>query len=262
MFLYLGSHRKLTVAFLDIGQGDAIYIEAPNGNQMLIDGGPDRKVVTELGKIMPFADKSLNVMLATHPDADHIGGLPYTLDAFQTASFVDNGQLSDTGTYKTLHEKISAKNVMYAKANRGMKIVLDKDRGVEFDVLSPKLPLSAKDTNINSIVGQLSYGSSSFMFTGDAPQNIETYLVSHDGESLKSDVLKAGHHGSRSSSASEFLKKVCPQFAIISVGAKNRYGHPHKEVLDLLEKLNIKILRTDEDGTVVCESDSKGVECK
>ena len=261
--VYVNSHRKLTVAFLDVGQGDAIYIEAPNGKQMLVDGGPDRKVVSALGSIMPFADKSLDVVLATHPDADHIGGLPYVFDSYKVSAFVDNGATSDTQTFMTLQKKVSEENSARAKAFRGMKIILDEKDGVVLKILSPYMDTkNLKDTNTGSIVAELSYGSSTFMLTGDAPQEVENYLSLHDGGNLKSDVLKVGHHGSRTSWSDSFFKAVAPKYAIISDGKNNRYGHPHKEVLDLLNKLEIKIFRTDEEGTVVCESDATKVKCE
>lgn len=261
--VYFNSHQKLTVDFLDVGQGDSIYIKAPNGREMIIDGGPDRKVVSELGSVMSFGDKSLDVVLATHPDADHIGGLPYVFDSYKVSAYVDNGVVSDTQTFKTLEDKIKAEGALRAKAFRGMKIILDEKDGVVLNILSPYMDTSnLKDTNTGSIVTKLSYGSSTFMLTGDAPMNVESYLVAHDGIDLKSDVLKVGHHGSKTSSLESFVKIVSPKFAIISSGLKNRYGHPHKEVLDLLNKLGIKILRTDGEGTIKCESDAVSVVCK
>ena len=200
IFSYSREKHKLTVAFLDVGQGDAIYVEAPNGNQILIDGGPDKKVVSELGNIMPFGDKNIDVVLATHPDADHIGGLPYVFDSYKIGSFIDNGAPSDTQTSKTLQKKVEEEKSLQVKASRGMKIILDEKDNVVFSVLAPYQDTkSLKDTNEGSIVLELSYGSSTFMFTGDAPQDVENYLVEHDGSYLKSDVLKVGHHGSRTS---------------------------------------------------------------
>lgn len=261
--VYLNLHQKLIVDFLDVGQGDAIYIKAPNGNEMLIDGGPDRRVVSQLGDVMSYGDKNLDVVLATHPDADHIAGLPYVFDSYKVSTFIDNGMSSDTQVFTTLKNKTREEKSQTETAFRGMKIILDEKKGVVMEILSPYMDTkNLKDTNDGSIVIRLSYGSSTFMFTGDAPMNVESYLVTNDGVSLKSDVLKVGHHGSKTSSLESFVKKVSPKFAIISSGIKNRYGHPHKEVLDLLNKFGIKILRTDEEGMVRCESDSEIVECK
>jgi competence protein ComEC len=293
-FIYVGNHKKLKVDFLDVGQGDSIYIEAPNGNNFLIDGGIDRKVLGSLGNVLPFASKNIDVVLATHPDADHIGGLPFVFDNYNVSAYVDNGVKSDSSVFKTLENKIESEKSLTpgrtggqaqrVKASAGMKIILDQDKNIVFDVLSPYMNVQkVNDTNMGSIVGKLTYGSSTFIFTGDTPINVEQNLVkkatqnneqsdcvlcrprySGDPENLnlESDVLKVGHHGSKTSSSEAFLKAVNPQFAIISVGQKNMYGHPHKEVIDLLNKLGIKTLRTSEKGTVKCESGGGEVVCK
>ncbi len=282
--IYLNAHRKLKVDFLDVGQGDSIYIEAPNGNNILIDGGIDRKVLSSLGNVLPFAHKNINVVMATHPDADHIGGLPFVFDNYKISVYVDNGAKSDSSVFKTLENKIESEKSERVQAKTGMRIILDQDKNIVFDVLSPYMNVQkVNDTNMGSIVGKLSYGSSTFMFTGDAPINVEQNLVkkstrnneqsdcvlcrprySGDPEKidLESDVLKVGHHGSKTSSSEAFLKAVAPQFAIISVGLKNMYGHPHKEVIDLLTKLGIKILKTSEDGMIECETGGGEVVCK
>lgn len=261
--IYIQGHQKLAVDFLDVGQGDSIYIQAPNGNNILIDGGLDRKVLNSLGNVLPFGHKDIDIVLATHPDADHIGGLPYVFDNYNISAFIDNGAKGDSVVFKTLEEKITKEQSQRVQAKAGMKIILDQDKNIVFDVCSPYMNVNKlNDTNTGSIVGRLTYGSSSFMLTGDAPINVEQNLVKKYGNSLESDVLKAGHHGSKTSSSEEFLKAVAPQFAIISVGAKNMYGHPHKEVIDLLNKLGIKILRTSEEGTIKCEADKIAVKCE
>ncbi len=245
------------------GRGDSIYIQAPNGNNILIDGGLDRKVLNSLSNVLPFASKNIDVIIATHPDADHIGGLPYVFDNYNVSAFIDNGAKGDSAVFKTLEEKIEKEKSQRVQAKAGMKIILDQDRNIVFDVYSPYMNVNKlSDTNTGSIVGRLSYGSSSFMLTGDAPINVEQNLVKKYGNSLGSDVLKAGHHGSKTSSSEEFLNAVSPQFAVISVGLKNMYGHPHKQVIDLLNKLGIKILRTSEEGTIKCESGGGEVICK
>ena len=256
-------HRKLKVDFLDVSQGDSIYIEAPNGNNMLIDGGLDRKVLSSLGSVLPFAHKNIDIVLATHPDADHIGGLPFVFDNYKVSSYIGNGAKSDSQVYKTLQNKVENEEAQKVVAQSGMRIILDQDKNVVFDVLSPYMNVQkVNDTNMGSIVGKLTYGSSTFMFTGDAPINVEQNLVKQFGGDLESDVLKVGHHGSKTSSSEAFLKAVAPQFAVISVGAKNMYGHPHKEVIDLLNKLKIKILRTSDEGTIECKSGGGEVFCK
>lgn len=261
--IYIQGHQKLKVDFLDVGQGDSIYIQAPNGNNMLIDGGLDRKVLNSLGGVLPFASKNIDIVLGTHPDADHIGGLPFVFDNYSISTFIDNGAKGDSAVFKTLEEKIKKEETQRVQAKAGMKIILDQDKNIIFDIYSPYMNVNKlSDTNNGSVVGRLTYGSSSFMLTGDAPINVEQNLIKKYGNNLESDVLKVGHHGSKTSSSETFLKAVAPQFATISVGLKNMYGHPHKEVIDLLNKLGVKALRTSEEGTIECKSGGGKVVCK
>ena len=248
----------LTVAFLDVGQGDAIYIEAPNGNQVLVDGGAGKQVLRALGEVMPFYDHSLDVVIATHPDADHIGGLPFVLDRFAVGAVLEPGVTAETGVYREFEELLADGSPIRILARRGMKLELDQ--GVSLDIFFPDQDPTGWETNTASIVAQLTYGENEFLLTGDSPIKIEQYLLGRDGEALQSDVLKAGHHGSRTSSASEYISAVHPQYAVISAGKDNRYGHPHQEVLDILNKVGAKILRTDELGTIIFQSDGVNLE--
>ena len=253
-----GEHRGvLTIAFLDVGQGDAIFIESPTGNQVLIDGGPGQMVFSPLSAVMPFYDRSIDVVIATHPDADHIGGLPEVLRRYDVDTFLDPGVSSDTGTYQALVQSIGLAGVERVVARRGMKINLGG--GATLEILFPDRDMEGADTNDASIVAKLVYGDTSFLFTGDSPEKIERYLASIDGKNLDVDVLKAGHHGSKTSTSDTFLGFTSPQIAVLSVGSDNRYGHPHKEVLDRLLDFDIKILRTDEEGTIVMESDGENI---
>lgn len=250
--------RPLTVAFLDVGQGDSIFIEAPNGNQLLIDGGLGASVLRELGALMRFSDRSIDVVLATHPDKDHIGGLPDVLRRFEVGYFVEPGVTSDTGAYEALTAAVDQKQVARVIARRGMAI--DLGSGVVLHVLYPDRDLGRlKDTNSASIVAKLSYGETEFMFTGDAPLSVEARLATLDGEGLEAEVLKAGHHGSRTSSGAAFVSAVQPLVAVVSAGKDNSYGHPHQEVLSLFEQLKIKVASTYEKGTIVFESDGSAV---
>lgn len=247
----------LTVAFLDVGQGDAIFIEAPNGNQVLIDGGPNKKVLRELSKLMPFYDRSIDIVIATHPDADHIGGLVDVVERFDIDIFLEPGVQSDTKTYEELLRLVEAERSRYVVARRGMSIALDD--GVYLKILFPDRDVSDVDTNDASIIVQLVYGKTEFLLTGDAPKKIEEYVVFLDGENLRSDVLKLGHHGSKTSSSELFIGFVSPSRAIISAGKNNRYGHPHDEVLDTLEQFEIDTLSTYEEGTIVFRSDGESL---
>jgi len=247
----------LTVYFLDVGQGDAILIEAPNGNQMLIDGGRNQQVIKELSQVMPFYDRSIDLILATHPDADHIGGLSFVADRYQVSAFLSSGYLSSSTPVVVLNQVLNDRNIKMIEVSRGMRIILDDD--VYFDILFPDRKLVDVDSNEASVIGELVYGQTEFIFTGDAPQKIETYLVRLDGTRLQAEVLKIGHHGSRTSTAGEFLSLVKPEIAIISAGGDNQYGHPHLEVLDLLKQAEVEVLTTYEQGTIKITSDGRTI---
>lgn len=247
----------LKVSFLDIGQGDSIFIEAPNGNQVLIDGGSNRAVLKELGKVMPFYDRTIDAVIATHPDKDHIGGLVEVLKNYRADMVMEPGVSSDTGVYQELEKTIADKNLPRILARRGM--LLNLGEGARLNILFPDRNTEDWETNTASIVAKLVYGNNSFLLTGDSPIAIENYLSMIDGRNLKSDVLKAGHHGSRTSTSESFASLVSPEYAVISAGKNNKYGHPHKEVLDILEKIKAVILKTYEKGTIIFKSDGEKV---
>ncbi len=252
--LRVDRHGVLTVTFLDIGQGDAIYIEAPNGNQVLIDGGPPSgATLRALGHMMPFWDRSLDLVLATHPDQDHVGGLPAVLERMRIDNVITTENTSDTGAYGAFEKIISEKRITHVLARAGEKIVLDD--GVVLEILFPDRNVASWESNTASVVARLSYGDKSFLFTGDSPQAIEGYLVNKNATALHSNVLKLGHHGSRTSSAKVFLSAVDPEYAVISAGKNNKYGHPHKEVTDLLADLKIPFISTIDSGTIIFKTD-------
>ncbi len=247
----------LTVAFLDVGQGDSIFIEAPSGSQMLIDGGRGRAVLRGLGKVMHFYDRSIDVILATHPDMDHIGGLPEVFKRYKIDNFIESGVHDDGADNLSLHRAVEKEGLKPIYARTGMRVELDKD--VTVYIIFPDRDVSYVDANTGSIVVKLVYKDSSFLFTGDSPVSIEKYLTALYGEQLKSDVLKLGHHGSRTSSSEIFLSAVNPKYTIISAGCHNSYGHPHKEVLERIEHLKIEKVSTCKLGTIIFKSDGKDV---
>ncbi|HUC88718.1 MAG TPA: ComEC/Rec2 family competence protein [Candidatus Paceibacterota bacterium] len=256
-FIYFHQHNNyLKVAFLDVGQGDSIYIEAPNGKQMLIDGGPDTKVLSRLAEVMPFGDRSIDLILATHNDSDHIGGLPYVLDHYKVGNIIENGVIGTTKIYQNLDNKIKNNNIGEIVARRGMHIILDQEKNIYLDILFPDRDVTSFDSNDGSIVGRLVYGNESFMLTGDATKYTE-YLIMHNENSstLHANILKLGHHGSKYSSGELWLEAVHPDMAIISAGKNNRYGHPNQEVLDRLNALHIPYLSTIKKGTIIFETD-------
>ncbi len=250
----------MTVVFLDVGQGDAIFIDAPNGNQMLIDGGSNRQVLSELSKVMPFYDRSIDVVVATHPDTDHIGGLPGILTRYEVGMVIEPGVKSEAAVYKEFERIIEEKNIKKVFAQRGMRLSLSD--GVYLLILFPDRDVSNSDSNDASVVAKLIYGDTSFLFTGDSPKKIEEYLAFVNSESLNVDVLKAGHHGSKTSSSELFIGYTSPEYAVISVGKDNRYGHPHKEVLDIFKNFKISVLRTDFLGSVIMSSDGENIVLK
>ena len=248
----------LTVSFLDVGQGDSIYIEAPNGNQVLIDGGPGASTLRSLGSVMPFYDRSLDLVIATHPDQDHVGGLPAVLERMKVGAVMTTENTADTGAYGAFQKDIEDENVRHLLARRGEKIILD--HGVVLEILFPSANTLGWDTNTGSIVARLTYGDESFLFTGDSLSSIEHYLVGKDGIHLKTTVLKLGHHGSNTSSSLEYLSVVDPEYAIISAGKDNKYGHPNKEVLDRLAQLKIPSLSTIDSGTITFRTKGDSLE--
>lgn len=248
----------LEVSFLDVEQGDAIFIEGPTGIQMLIDGGRDRSVLRELGKRMGPLDRSLDLVVETHPDADHIGGLPGVFRAYAVNSFMTPGIPNVTVQKAALEDAVANEMILHpVVARRGMRILLGG--GAYADVLFPDRDVSGVETNTGSIVLHVVYGETEFFLSADAPSAIENWLVRLDGEALKSDVLKAGHHGSRTSTGDALLAAADPEVVIISAGKDNQYGHPHKEVLERIEASGAKTLSTAEEGTITFMSDGKHI---
>jgi competence protein ComEC len=247
--------KTLTVAFLNIGQGDSTYIESPMHQQMIIDGGPNGAVLSEIGKLMPWYDHYIDVIVIANSDVDHYGGFIDLLRRYRVSLVVESGTVGTSASYKTLEDLIIQKKIKKVVAKRGQSIELGG--GAHFDILFPDRDVAKLNTNDGSIVGQLVYGSSTIMFTGDSPSAMEEYVLLLDGERLKSDILKAGHHGSKTSASEPFVSAVAPQYATISAGLDNRYGHPHQETLDLFQKLGITPLITFKLGTIVFKSDGK-----
>jgi len=260
--LYAASSNSnyLKVVFLDVGQGDSIYIETPDGHQMLIDGGPDARVLSQLSQVMPFGDRSIDVVVATHPDADHIGGLPQILDTYEVSTFIENGVTSNTKVYQNLEQKILKNKIKKIIALRGNSILLDKEKNIHFDILFPDRDVSNFDSNDASVVGKLVYGNESFMLTGDATVYTENLIKWNESDAiLKSQVLKLGHHGSHTSSSLPWLESVNPEISIISAGKDNRYGHPHKDILERLKDLKIPYLATYEKGNIIFKTDGENL---
>ena len=247
----------LTVSFLDVGQGDAIFIESPTGRQVLIDGGPNREVLRELARVMPWYDRSIDVVIATHPDADHITGLIDVLQRYHVSLIVESGVSSDTPQAESMLASVADEGAEHLYARRGQ--IIDIGGGAFIEILFPDRDPSGFETNTASVVMRIVYGETAFMLTGDSPDEIERYLVRLDGEELHADVLKAGHHGSRTSSSLLFVGMVEPTYAVYSRGCDNSYGHPHSEVQETFGRLGVETLDTCDDGTIVFVSDGTAV---
>lgn len=256
-------NKNLQVYFLDVGQGDSIFIKSPIGKTMLVDAGPQNNVLKPLSKRFLFRKKHIDVLLASHPDADHVGGFAPVIQNYSADVFVESAYIKDNQILAQVETLVNDKVKNHVIATEGT--IIDLGGGVTFKILAPNDDELSGDSNNASIVGKLIYGNNSFLLTGDASISNEIRLVkdySGAGE-LKADVLKLGHHGSRTSSAIEFLQNVNPQIAIISAGKNNRYGHPHPEVLNRLKNLNIPYLSTAIDGTICLQSDGVKVSrCK
>jgi len=257
----LNKTQLLEVIFFDIGQGDAIFIETPKGYQILIDGGPSSVILEKLGKEMPFWDRTIDLVILTHPEHDHISGLIEVLKRYEVDYILWTGVLRDTGEYKEWKRLIEEEIVQVKIAKADQKIFFSE---TFLDVLYPFEDLEGKDfknTNNTSIALRLVFNNHSFIFTGDLYKSVERKLIDR-GLYLDSNVLKVGHHGSKTSSCEEFLEKVKPEIAVISAGKENPYNHPHPEVLEVLDKYDITVLRTDIDGDIKIISDGENMEIK
>lgn len=248
--------QGLKVSFLDVGQGDAILIEGPTGVQVLVDGGAGSTALRELGERLPFWDRTLDAVVATHPDADHIGGLPEVLERYEVGYVLEPGLNNTTDAWSafvasTNNEIESGARVVHPR--RSIRLALGG--AAHADVLYPAGDVvGIKDTNAGSVVMRLQYGDTAFMLTGDAPAEVE-YEILRNVREVQSTVLKAGHHGSKTSSSEEFVSAVAPQYVVYSRGCDNRYGHPAAEVVDRFINYGVTALDTCEQGTVVFQSD-------
>lgn len=255
--------QELKVSVLNIGQGDSIYIEGPTGIQMLVDGGPDQSVLRQLPREMNFFDRSIDLMVETHPDKDHIAGLTSVLDRYTVSYFLSPHIPDSTATAKDLERAVqNEKGIHTLIARRGMRIHLGG--GAYADMLYPDRDVSNVPTNEGSIVMHVVYGKTSFMLTGDAPSDVESHLIALDsrGGELRSDVLKAGHHGSKYSTSDAWLAAVQPRIVAISAGANNTYGHPNPETISRIKHEGAEIVSTIDSGTLHFVSDGNTVAFK
>jgi len=254
--------RHLEVVFFDVGQGDAIFIVTPKGHQILIDGGPDSVVLEKLAAEMPFWDRTIDLIILSHPHADHLKGLIDVLERYKVENILWTGVNYDSQLYREWQRVIEGEGAEIHIAQSGQKII---SSNVILEILYPLESFEGKEVrNLDntSVSAKLVFKESTFLFTGDAHREVELILIEEFEERLKSDVLKAGHHGSKTSSVQEFVEQVLPEIAVISAGKDNRYGHPHQEALDTFANCDINVLRTDQVGDIRIISDGKNLKIK
>lgn len=248
------SYPGIKISYIDIGQGDSELIQV-NGKNLLIDAGPNasrNKLMTFLGK---QNIKKFDVVIATHPDEDHIGGMGDVVKKYSIDKFIAPKKISNTRTFEYMVKSLKKKNMKIDLPKPGSKLDLGKNTTAE--ILAPNSD-NYSDTNNYSVVLKITYGNRKFLFTGDAEKESEDEMISKNYD-LSSDVLKVGHHGSSSSTSENFLDKVNPKIAVISCGKNNKYGHPTKKTVNRLKKNDIQIYRTDVDGTIVLKSDGSKI---
>lgn len=243
----------LTIFYLDVGQADSTLIKSQD-KYMLIDAGnnEDGKKLVNYFKLLGI--ESFEYVIGTHAHEDHIGGMDDVIDNFKIKKFYMPDDVTTTKTFEDVLDALEKNNVSFKTPKIGTKLKLGESNIEILHVAKDK-----EDLNDESIVLKLTYKNTSFLFTGDATNNVEKEIL---GSNLESTVLKVGHHGSKYSSSANFLTKVRPKYAIISCGKKNDYGHPHNITVKKLEKLNSKIYRTDELGTIVAVSDGDNITFK
>jgi competence protein ComEC len=248
------SEKDLLVHFIDVGQGDAILIQINNKN-LLIDSGP----VSSSNKLIEYLKdqrvSKLDTVLATHPHEDHIGNMDYIINHFKVSNFYAPKKSYSSDSFKAMVQALKKQNLKINTAKAG--VPLDLGKGIILDIIAP-IKSDYDELNNYSAVLKITYGSTKFLFMGDAEKESESQLIASK-QDLSADVIKLGHHGSNSSSSLEFLNKVSPSYAIISCGKFNDYGHPHVETLNNLKSKNITTYRTDIDKTILLKSDGSNI---
>lgn len=246
----------LELHFIDVGQGDSTLILTPDGYAMLIDAGDNSQGKNVVSYIQSLGINKIDVLIGTHPDADHIGGVDDVINSFEIGAFY---------MPKTTHDTKTFEDVLLAAKSKGLKIkTAESDKIIDFDPETKAVFLSPQNKNYSnnnaySAVVQITYGSNKFLLTGDAEKENEKEMIKKYGKSLKSDLIKLAHHGSATSNTPEFLNIVDPDVAVVSCAYKNKYSHPHSEILKYLKENDIPIYRTDEQGTVIIYSDGETI---
>jgi competence protein ComEC len=252
--------KNLRVWFADVGQGDGIIIRTPSHDNLIIDGGPGLDFISKVDAKLPIIDRDIDLLVATHPDSDHITGLVALLNSNRVKRVLITDAVGTSSIYKSFANLIETKHIPVVKAESGEVFVFGE---VITKVLWPPkgYQFNSKDLNQSSIVLEMSYGQEDFLFTGDAPEDVENNLVGTKTIG-QVEVLKVSHHGSKSASGESFLKTVNPQYAIISAGLNNKYGHPAPLIVNRLQVLGVAIYRTDYQGDILVESSKSNLYIK
>lgn len=247
-------HGRLVFDFLDIGQGDGILITTPDQHHILVDGGPEQFVLEELGESLPFLHRTLDLVVLTHPHADHVMGLVPVLERYSVKRVLFSGVNYESPIYDAFLNEIRERDIPLevARASQDWRLPFKNGGEIVFDVLYPfESLLGDHRSNVNnaSVVMKVMYGPHKILLTGDAELEVESELVATDLD-LSAHLLKAGHHGSRTSSSWEFLKRVNPEIVVIQCGTDNPFGHPHPETLEKLQDLDVEVRRNDLEGRI------------
>lgn len=258
------SDGKLHVYSFNIGQGDATFIETPKHTQVLIDGGPDASVLGQLSSVMPFYDRSIDLIVLTHPQLDHLFGLVEVLKRYSVGHVLMTGVEYKSRTYDEFNALIAAQHIPVWIARAGQRIALDDTATI--DVLYPLesdqgMQTTPNDVNDTSVATLLTYGKEKFLMMGDAQIGEEVGLI-NSGQNINIDVLKLSHHGSKTSTSQLFLDKTTPSLAFASMGLNNRFGHPSPEVVQRLASSSIPFYRTDLQGRMDISTDGNTLSVK
>ncbi len=252
LILLKPNKQNLQVAFLSVGQGDAILIRTPDAHNILIDGGPDQTILTRLGAVLPWYDRQLDLIILTHNHDDHLQGLLAVLKKYQVDAFL-TGKLASP-LPKDLAEGLASHQVAYREMNAGEGLELANN--VHIRALWPNSGQPIIDINDRSLVLELTYGERKFLLAGDAGVEVEAELLKRNLVD-DVDVFKLSHHASDTANSQEFLDKIKPEYGVVEVGIDNRLGHPNRRILKRLERVGAKVLRTDWDGSVVFSTDGR-----
>lgn len=242
------SEEMLSVHFLDVAQGDSIFIELPNTQTMLIDSGINGLAYNIESYIKSLGHTKIDYIVATHPHADHIGSMDEIIKDMSVGKIYMPKALSTTKTYENLLNAISDKGLKISTAKSGVNIINEKD--LQVNIIGPE-KIDSENLNNSSAIVKITYKKENFLFVGDAKKE-ELASIKSD---MSADVLKVGHHGSRTSTTKDFLERVNPKIAVISCAKHNDYGHPHKETINLLNKFKVKVYKTYNDSTINVTTD-------